>query len=177
MKTSFICFSILLALLAGCATMHERVDPDSSFILAYFIPPEGKSFGGCDLRPFGKAIAAPLRVHYSDEGFCWAENIRPGKYFIQSVVMYSGLGKKTSYFFGGIKIGGHEDSSFTVGADEVKFLGAFNFQETGSNILRFGKVKIVQEANITAKDCIKHILGEITAPTWKQRLTEELNRL
>ena len=178
MKRTLVGLCLLLTVFTGCATMKERENPSSSFIIAYFKPPEGDRFGGGDIRPFGQVIAAPLQYSSLDEGYYYAANVSPGKYYIQSVDMFSLLGRKTKYYFGTVQIGGYEQSSFTVGSNEVKFLGAFTFEETGKvDIFGVHESKIVMDNNITAKDCIKYILNKITAATWKQRLTEELNRL
>ncbi len=179
MKQARRIFLLCAAVLCGCSTLEvaERSGADSSFIMAYFKPPRGMTLNGVGIATFEQGgVGRFLSVHYTESGLAYVENVTPGKYYIREVdLKWLEDGEVRTFYFGSPwSMGGFEERSFTVGADEIAFIGAFKFSGVGLGVFSLGSSDVRPYAEMVKKDCIKEVLKNIKNQSWRARLTEEL---
>jgi hypothetical protein len=82
------------------------------------------------------------------------------------------------YYFGSpFGMSGYDEYSFTVGKNEVLFVGAYQFGESSLEISTSGAANVGTYDEITKKYCITEILNYVKATSWRTRLEEEFANL
>ncbi len=180
MKRITILSTVAVILLSACASIEgNRMIEGTSFFYGFIKPGFGQNLSEIEIRnfenegPFGGRIG----VVYNPDGFFYATNIKPGKYYVFRAVMRGWLGGGTQYFFGQpLSFKGFEESSFVLDPGKLTFVFSVAFEDTGVPLFPIGETRIYRYEQMRARACLEKIQTLIKNEDWKARIAEELSK-